>query len=437
MPRGEIVGEDHLGGQSTASTKVFSPWKTMRFVVHDFALLTEEPNEKVKTGTLECLGRSWSLDVYPRGRTDEVDVSEGTSGREDGEECVSIFLVCRRGSANKRDGPIKTRFSIDVPSAQLPDGDMVMVHSFFDEGSKDIFYGYTEFGSRDKILDPANNYLIDGNMTIEIDLQIEVGDLPIWSPPKLIQKASDDLVQLLETAEAETADVHFEVQKKKRGKKTTIHAHRLIIDARAPTLAALLGEGDSSNPCVVPIQNTDPDLFRDVLRFVYGGRIPDEARLKEHGRELVDISNQFGCTGLKHAAEAKLASSAIDDDNCAELILFADAKNCAMLKEVAMTFFVANASQIMQSEDFAKVKESTDMMQELMEAGFGSKKRTASGDTSDESAFKRMRVGALRQNLDEKGLDPDGSREVLISRLEDFDTNNDEDEDEDEDEDDE
>lgn len=431
MPRGEIVGEDHLGGQSTPSTKVFSPWKTMRFVVHDFALLTEEPNEKVKTGTLECLGRSWSLDVYPRGRTDEVDVSEGTSRREDGEEYVSIFLVCRRGSANNREGPIKARFSIDVPSAQLPDGDRVMEHIF------GIFYGYTEFGSRDKILDPANNYLIDGNMTIEIDLQIEVGDLPIWSPPKLIQKASDDLVQLLETAEAETADVHFEVQKKKRGKKTTIHAHRLIIDARAPTLAALLGEGDSSNTCVVPIQNTDPDLFQDVLRFVYGGRIPEEARLKEHGRELVDISNRFGCMGLKHAAEAKLASSAIDVGNCAELIIFADAKNCAMLKEVAMTFFVANASQIMQSEDFAKVKESTDLMQELMEAGFGGKKRAASGDTPNESAFKRMRVGALRQNLDEKGLDPDGSREVLISRLEDFDTNNedgDEDGDEDSDE---
>ena len=84
-----------------------------------------------------------------------------------------------------------------------------------------------------------------------------------------------------------------------------------------------------------------------------------------------------------------------------------------------MEFFVKNAEEVMASEGFAQVKESPAVLTELIAAmPCGSKKRPASSDADGERDFKRMRVAALRQKLDEKRLDVDGSKDMLVSRLE-------------------
>jgi len=49
---------------------------------------------------------------------------------------------------------------------------------------------------------------------------------------------------------------------------------------------------------------------------------------------------------------------------------------------------------------------------------FGSQKRHASSDANISRDYKRMSVSSLRQKLDNKNLDVDGSKEMLVSRLE-------------------
>mmetsp|Transcript_16833 Transcript_16833/g.36582 ORF Transcript_16833/g.36582 Transcript_16833/m.36582 type:complete len:98 (+) Transcript_16833:975-1268(+) len=93
-----------------------------------------------------------------------------------------------------------------------------------------------------------------------------------------------------------------------------------------------------------------------------------------------------------------------------------------MLKEAAMDFFVENSEAVMESAGYAMVKESPDLLNELLAAALvGSKKRVARSEPGDRE-YKRMRVSTLRQQLDDKGLDVDGSKEMLISRLEEADT---------------
>ena len=50
-----------------------------------------------------------------------------------------------------------------------------------------------------------------------------------------------------------------------------------------------------------------------------------------------------------------------------------------------------------------------------------SKKRPPSdgGDDGDDKDYKRMRVATLREKLEAKGLDIDGSKDMLLSRLKD------------------
>ena len=157
-----------------------------------------------------------------------------------------------------------------------------------------------------------------------------------------------------------------------------------------------------------------------LLRFIYGGEVPGKHLIKREARSIIRVADRFGCTGLKLAAEAELSAVGITTENAAELVLFADATNCAMLKEAAMDYFVTNAQDVMASEGFSQVKESPAVMAELMAAmASGSKKRPASSDADAGRDFKRMRVATLRQKLGDKGLDVDGSKEMLVSRLED------------------
>ena len=56
-------------------------------------------------------------------------------------------------------------------------------------------------------------------------------------------------------------------------------------------------------------------------------------------------------------------------------------------------------------------------MAELMELAFGGNKKRP-GENAESQDYKRMRVATLRQELATKGLDLDGSKEILVSRLE-------------------
>lgn len=156
-----------------------------------------------------------------------------------------------------------------------------------------------------------------------------------------------------------------------------------------------------------------------LLRFIYGGEMPSEEFLGDQAKPIIHAADKYGCTGLKLAAESKMATAGVTTENAAGLILFADATNCAMLKEAAMEYFVANADDVMSSEGYKQVAESPAIMGEMMAAVVaGNKKRSAGSLDNDGRDYKRMRVATLRKKLDDKKLDVDGSKEMLISRLE-------------------
>ena len=287
-------------------------------------------------------------------------------------------------------------------------------------------FGNFDFAKRTDILDASNNYLVGGNLTVEVDIQVMLDQPPTWTPANTIRS---DMLKLLDEAVAETSDIAFAITNtakipkkgKKKGKGSLLHffyAHLNILSVRCPTLATLAEDCSTGTP--ISIEGVDPDMFRVLLRFVNGGELPTKDALENQGEQIIRTVDRFGCTWLKLAAEAELASAGITTENAAELILFADGTNCSILKEAAMGYFVKNAQAVMASEGFEKVKESPSILTELMAFGFGGgQKRSVSGSSEDnERDYKRMRVATLRKKLDEKGLDVDGSKEMLVSRLE-------------------
>ena len=97
-----------------------------------------------------------------------------------------------------------------------------------------------------------------------------------------------------------------------------------------------------------------------------------------------------------------------------ELLLYADAKNCALLKEVVMDFIVENGIEVLEK---ASLKDAPGgLLADLLTAMARGKKNDSDGMDGDK--FSIMRISDLRRKAHDKGLDIDGSREALIATLE-------------------
>ena len=217
-----------------------------------------------------------------------------------------------------------------------------------------------------------------------------------------------------------TADVLFDVGEVQTGRKTrkrakvsptSFYAHRFILKSCAPQLAELCEGIDDSSP--VPISDVKPDIFKYLLYFVYGGSIPDVI-METNARDLIDAADVFCVVNLKMAAEAAyVCNETMTTDNVMENLLYADGKNCALLKEAAMDFLVENGEEVLAEVNLDNVPAC--MFRELLTATARGKKEASGEDDND--SYESMRISTLRETLYKKGVDIDGSRETLIAAL--------------------
>lgn len=437
----EVVDAGHHGGGGGKEV-IKTEWKTIRTTFHNFASLPAQRGEVVSSPTLECHGLRWKLDVYPGG--DYASNQNVTN--------VSLYLRCL--SSVEAGKAVKAAYVLRAPTTGfLPSGTQLASSGrplTFGTSPTNSYWGYGNSVVRDILLHPFNNYLISGSLTIEADIQVVLDNFPWpssnpWSnnecnevegltaadwkrkhnetetllhkelsqlseSNKRLAPLSLDMLRLLESGD--NADVIFEVGLAKK----SFRAHRLILLTRCPVLASLVEDCNAGDP--IPIEGIDPSMFLMLLRFVYGGEVPGKDAVKKDAQTIIRAADRFGCTGLKLHAEAELASADISTNEVAELILFADATNCALLKEAAMDKFVDDVDGVMASNGYEQVKESPSIMAEMMAAmASANKKRPTSNDGDNDKDYKRMRVATLREKLAAKRLDIDGSKEMLVSRL--------------------
>lgn len=310
-------------------------------------------------------------------------------------------------------------------------------HDFSKTNGDNKVWGFSNFIKRSHVLDQSKGYLEGGHATIEVDIQVMQEEGLTWKPASSRTLCSD-MLKILDSAnedeENSTADVVFIVGKGRKTKKRSgaerFYAHSSILSVRAPMLATLAEEHhDESKP--IPIEDMEPDMFRSLLRYVYGGELPDEKELALDACTFIEVANRFQCTGLKLEAESALVATGVDADNCADMILFAEAHNCALLQEAATDCFVKNSDTVIGTDGYEKIKESRDLLEDLLCAalsGSNGKRFSSSVENDDDGRdYKRMRVAELRTKLEDRDLDVDGSKGMLISRLEEFGKEDDED----------
>ncbi|XP_045027695.1 speckle-type POZ protein-like [Daphnia magna] len=193
-----------------------------------------------------------------------------------------------------------------------------------------------------------------GNVTIYCTVKV-------WTPKETKSGTSEIapavhhnqlvLTQFVEFFENKTlSDVNLNVGGR------TFHAHKIILAAKSKVFAAMFqhktAESLSNN---VHIKDVDPDVFREVLRYMYTGRMSSET-LDKMAVGVMAVADKYLLDHLKTECETHLLNS-MCADNCAELLALAAQPHPAMhLKQLAVDFLRRFPALVMATDGWKKAK---------------------------------------------------------------------------------
>jgi len=382
----------------TPSTTL-SGWTTIEVAFNGFTGLPSVRGESVDSPEFLCCANTWTLDLYPGGDEDSDD------------GYVAVELV------NRGDEAISAWYSFSVRDASGKEMCCNVSHGKKEFGRGEC-WANDKFAKRSEILD----LLVNGALIIEVRIRLTESSVCSFVPKNPLNNNI-----LKRFMDEETADLVFEVVvdgQKKRGRKkakatNTFYAHRFILRDSAPVLADLC-QSSGGDLQSIKISDVKPGIFRHMLYYAYGG-VLSGSEMKESAKDLIDASNKYGMVHLKLEAETHYVNSTtITLENMIDNLLYADSMNCALLKEAVIDFSLDNARAVSKKVSSLKDAPAGLLGDILVAVDRKYNKESVVVDSDDEEEdgkYCTMRVGELRRELDGRGLDVDGSREVMIAAL--------------------
>jgi len=408
----------------------FPPPAVLRFEIGDFAGLDHPKGSFVETRSIRSLDKSWHLRVYPRGhersRSDRI--------------LVSCFLTVSDdnggGDPPSSEASPYERNDLEF-SFRIRDWKMAPKRCGF---RTDVAYGFMGH-TREKILEQGLNE--DGTLVVDVALKF-------WSPPPPEEttatltnqhlkkpKLSSALAGKLARSD-EFADLAFCVG------PTVFKAHKCVLALRArPLLELALHEHEEDDDTLehrpIPIPGVEENVFSAFLDYVYTYNeerlmrwLSESESSDNFAKSLLVAADKFGATDLKIKVESVLADRYLSKDNCCEMLLWADSHWCALLKEEAMNLYCSDPKGCVSSRTgWNQLAESPRLLSELLIRSVRHRRKRSSRKGGRRNPHRRLRdrrrlgledlnVRVLREGLEAAGLDPDGSREMLIRRFREY-----------------
>lgn len=301
----------------------------------------------------------WQLQLYPKGTNN------------DSQNYLSIFLRLLT------DGNMTVYASFAI----LDDKNNIVKESHLREKSfsKTLKWGWgrTKCLSRSYLMYMANKILVDNKLTIVCTISIN----PIESKKTEEKKIEDEnnksdsssetdqmeekknRLRLLEfdtfermiTEEDQFSDVTLKIGKQ------TWKAHKCVLARRSSVLANIFQ--DETKDCVVNIENVDPDVFMEFMRFVYSGKVNgvDE----KNAGELLILADRYQLDMLFQMCEETLSDN-LDVGNVVKRLKLAHEYKAVNLKKTAVDFVLSNAKDIVVTPDFKGLTDVPEVLYEIL-----------------------------------------------------------------------
>eukprot|EP00578_Thalassiosira_sp_NH16_P023527 CAMPEP_0181103682 /NCGR_PEP_ID=MMETSP1071-20121207/15002_1 /TAXON_ID=35127 /ORGANISM="Thalassiosira sp., Strain NH16" /LENGTH=221 /DNA_ID=CAMNT_0023186785 /DNA_START=116 /DNA_END=778 /DNA_ORIENTATION=- len=188
-------------------------------------------------------GNAWKLQLFPCGYRSEEEgwVSIYLKYAEKNNVLATFSFIMRNAC-----GGVHTEVNYEGP-----------VYLFKEGGGA---HGNSKLIKRSEILDGKNDILCDGALCFDVLLQFEEQSSLYKPSGSVLTK----MLQLLKNTD--NADASFKVGDE------IVTSHKLILSTNAPVLFEFCGENNDGSP--VAINDITAEIFRIILRYVYGEEIP-------------------------------------------------------------------------------------------------------------------------------------------------------------------
>tara|TARA_B110001452_G_C15229632_1_gene426017 strand:- start:435 stop:1742 length:1308 start_codon:yes stop_codon:yes gene_type:complete len=390
--------------------------QTASFAIYNFAKLPQKRNEWITTTNVRVLGHPFNLEIYPRFRNDAYNDDE------------IVCILPRYGGKKTGINPVNVRFQIRTKTSM----NFVVQEK---KGKSAMLWGCVgcdNFKKRDEII--RKDLDSKGTLTVEVDITIGTPSRKVWFPKVKPTLEDDDTLSILYRSMETTSDVTFRVGRA----MTKIKAHSNILSVGAPALCEMTSSPDTTTVDEdIVFQDIDAVAFQAMLAFIYTNKLPevksddDEDSVEKDeedaaelmAKSIVTVADRFGCTPLKLYVESFIVDDILRPSNTSRLLLVADSHSCALLKEACMNAYIADPASVQQQseEDWNRLKESNDLLVELLDYGLypGRRKKYipvldhGDGTIIDADSYD---VTSLRERLVKYHLDTDGSHKMLLQR---------------------
>jgi hypothetical protein len=389
----------HVG---TAPPGYNQEWGKHTVHVHGFGSLSTVRRASVDSPEFMLLGNPWRLQICPGGSS---NAAEGM---------VSLYLYNRSDKAIE----IDYGFSVnDGNGKQVAYKRQATPQNFGPVGT----WGWQNFAERTTLL----SSLVNGTLVIDIQMRLAKPTKSV-PPPYIPENPFAKNIQSM-IIDENFGDISFAVgenQKKSNAEKIAktapamFYAHRDILrECSTGILADICRSNVPSMSSPVEITDVSPEVFRHLLYSAYGGKISADD-MKPQTKEIIDAANRYGVVSLKLEAEAYFVGNTLFTlENVMEHLMYADSMNCALLKEAAMDFIIENSAEVMDKITVNDLLTPTLIRDVLAAVSRREKKLGGRDGDGGDSKFNSMRICELRRESYEKGLNVDGSREMLIAAL--------------------
>lgn len=289
------------------------------WTINNFSFCREEMGEVLKSSTFSSGPNDkmkWCLRVNPKGLDDES------------KDYLSLYLLLV--SCPKSEVRAKFKFSL-LNAKREETKAMESQRAYRFVQGKD--WGFKKFIRRDFLLDEANGLLPDDKLTLFCEVSVVQDSVNISGQSNMNMlkvpecQLSDDLGNLWECSRFTDCSLYVGGQEFK--------AHKSILAARSPVFNAMFEhEMEESKKNRVDISDVDPDVFKEMMGFIYTGKAPNLEKMADN---LLAAADKYALERLKVMCEEALCNS-LSVENVADTLILADLHSAEQLKAQAIDF---------------------------------------------------------------------------------------------------
>ncbi|XP_036041158.1 speckle-type POZ protein-like isoform X2 [Onychomys torridus] len=260
------------------------------WTINNFSFCREEMGEVLKSSTFSSGPNDkmkWCLRVNPKGLDDES------------KDYLSLYLLLV--SCPKSEVRAKFKFSL-LNAKREETKAMESQRAYRFVQGKD--WGFKKFIRRDFLLDEANGLLPDDKLTLFCEVSV------VQDSVNVSGHTNTNTLKVPECRLAEDL-------------------------ARSPVFNAMFEhEMEECKKNRVEINDLDPEVFKEMMRFVYTGKAPNLDKMADN---LLAAADKYALERLKVMCEEALCSS-LSVENVADTLVLADLHSAEQLKAQAIDF---------------------------------------------------------------------------------------------------